>query len=227
MASSNNNGFTPWLKRDLLLAYRRRGEAASPLIFFVMVSTLIPRGLTPESTQLAEVAAGLIWVMALLATLLSLDGLFASDYQDGSLEQLLISPQLLPLPVLGKISAHWLITGLPLTLVSPLLGMMFSLPAAGYLPMLCSLALGTACLSLTGAVGAALTVSLRKGGLLLSLLVMPLYMPVIIFGAATISYAIDGLNWLPPLAILGALFAASVALCPLAAAGALRITSAN
>ena len=165
--------------------------------------------------------------MALLATLLSVDGLFASDYQDGSLEQLLITPQLLPMPVLGKITAHWLTTGLPLTLASPLLGLMLSLPTAGYLPMLGSLALGTACLSLTGAVGAALTVSLRKGGLLLSLLVIPLYMPVIIFGTATVTYAIDGLNWLPPLAILGALFAASVALCPLAAAGGLRITSAN
>jgi len=227
MAHSINSGYSAWLKRDLLLAYRRRGEAASSLIFFVMVSTLIPLGLTPESAQLAEIAAGMIWVMALLATLLSVDGLFASDYQDGSLEQLLITPQLLPMPVLGKITAHWLTTGLPLTLASPLLGLMLSLPTAGYLPMLCSLALGTACLSLTGAVGAALTVSLRKGGLLLSLLVIPLYMPVIIFGTATVTYAIDGLNWLPPLAILGALFAASVALCPLAAAGALRITSAN
>ncbi len=227
MAHSINSGYSAWLKRDLLLAYRRRGEAASSLIFFVMVSTLIPLGLTPESAQLAEIAAGMIWVMALLATLLSVDGLFASDYQDGSLEQLLITPQLLPMPVLGKITAHWLTTGLPLTLASPLLGLMLSLPTAGYLPMLCSLALGTACLSLTGAVGAALTVSLRKGGLLLSLLVIPLYMPVIIFGTATVTYAIDGLNWLPPLAILGALFAASVALCPLAVAGALRITSAN
>jgi len=192
MAHSINSGYSAWLKRDLLLAYRRRGEAASSLIFFVMVSTLIPLGLTPESAQLAEIAAGMIWVMALLATLLSVDGLFASDYQDGSLEQLLITPQLLPMPVLGKITAHWLTTGLPLTLASPLLGLMLSLPTAGYLPMLCSLALGTACLSLTGAVGAALTVSLRKGGLLLSLLVIPLYMPVIIFGTATVTYAIDG-----------------------------------
>ncbi|MBT7375005.1 MAG: heme exporter protein CcmB [Porticoccaceae bacterium] len=227
MPQSTNSGFSAWLKRDLLLAYRRRGEAASPLIFFVMVSTLIPLVLTPEPTRLAMVAAGLIWIMALLATLLSVEGLFASDYQDGSLEQLLISPQLLPMPLLGKITAHWLTTGLPLTLASPLLGLMLSLPTSGYLPMLCSLALGTACFSLTGAVGAALTVSLRKGGLLLSLLVMPLYMPVIIFGTATISYAIDGLNWLPPLAVLGALFAASVALCPLAVAGALRVTSAH
>jgi len=227
MARQMNSGFSAWLRRDLLLAYRRRGEVASPVLFFVMVSTLIPLGLTPESARLAEVAAGMIWVIALLATLLSVDGLFASDYQDGSLEQMLPSPQLLPLPVLGKITAHWLTTGLPLTLVSPLLGLMLSLPGAGYIPLICSLALGTACLSFLGAVGAALTVSLRKGGLLLTLLVMPLYMPVVIFGTATVNYAIDGFNWLPPLAILGALFAAAVALCPLAVAGALRVTASN
>ena len=221
------SGFAAYLRRDLLLAYRRRGEAASPLIFFVMVSTLIPLGITPESARLAEIAPGIIWVMALLATLLSTDSLFASDYQDGSLEQLLISPQLLAMPVLGKVTAHWMVTGLPLTLASPLLGLMLSLPAAGYVPMMASLAIGTACLSLVGSVGAALTVSLRKGGLLLSLLVMPLYMPVIIFGSATVQSAIDGFAWSGPLAILGAMLAAAIALCPLAAAGALRLTSTN
>jgi heme exporter protein B len=192
-----------------------------------MVSTLIPLGITPESARLAEIAPGIIWVMALLATLLSTDSLFASDYQDGSLEQLLISPQLLAMPVLGKVTAHWMVTGLPLTLASPLLGLMLSLPAAGYVPMMASLAIGTACLSLVGSVGAALTVSLRKGGLLLSLLVMPLYMPVIIFGSATVQSAIDGFAWSGPLAILGAMLAAAIALCPLAAAGALRLTSIN
>ncbi len=221
------SGFSAYLRRDLLLAYRRRGEAASPLIFFVMVSTLIPLGITPESARLAEIAPGIIWVMALLATLLSTDSLFASDYQDGSLEQLLISPQLLAMPVLGKVTAHWMVTGLPLTLASPLLGLMLALPAAGYVPMMASLAIGTACLSLVGSVGAALTVSLRKGGLLLSLLVMPLYMPVIIFGSATVQSAIDGFAWSGPLAILGAMLAAAIALCPLAAAGALRLTSIN
>jgi heme exporter protein B len=222
-----SNGFVGYLRRDLLLAYRRRGEAASPLVFFIMVSTLIPLGITPESARLAEIAPGIIWVMALLATLLSTDGLFASDYQDGSLEQLLISPQMLAMPVLGKITAHWMVTGLPLTLASPLLGVMLSLPEQGYVPMLVSLALGTGCLSLIGAVGAALTVSLRKGGLLLSLLVMPLYMPVIIFGSATVQSAIDGFAWSGPLAILGAMLAAAIALCPLAAAGGLRLTSIN
>ena len=221
------SGFSAYLRRDLLLAYRRRGEAASPLIFFIMVSTLIPLGITPESARLAEIAPGIIWVMALLATLLSIDGIFANDYQDGSLEQLLISPHLLAMPILGKTAAHWMVTGLPLTLASPLLGVMLSLPAQGYVPMVASLALGTGCLSLIGSVGAALTVSLRKGGLLLSLLVMPLYMPVIIFGSATVQSAIDGFAWSGPLAILGAMLAASIALCPLAAAGALRITSVN
>ena len=221
------SGFSAYLRRDLLLTYRRRGEAASPLIFFVMVSTLIPLGITPESARLAEIAPGIIWVMALLATLLSTDSLFASDYQDGSLEQLLISPQLLAMPVLGKVTAHWMVTGLPLTLASPLLGLMLSLPAAGYVPMMASLAIGTACLSLVGSVGAALTVSLRKGGLLLSLLVMPLYMPVIIFGSATVQSAIDGFAWSGPLAILGAMLAAAIAFCPIAAAGALRLTSIN
>jgi heme exporter protein B len=221
------SGFSEYLRRDLLLAYRRRGEAASPLVFFIMVSTLIPLGISPESARLTEIAPGIIWVMALLATLLSTDGLFASDYQDGSLEQLLISPQMLAMPVLGKITAHWMVTGLPLTLASPLLGVMLSLPEEGYVPMVVSLALGTGCLSLIGAVGAALTVSLRKGGLLLSLLVMPLYMPVIIFGSATVQSAIDGFAWSGPLAILGAMLAAAIALCPLATAGALRLTSIN
>jgi heme exporter protein B len=224
---AESQGFAGYLRRDLLLAYRRRGEVASPLIFFVLVSTLIPLGISPDSARLAELAPGIIWVMALLATLLSTETLFASDYQDGSLEQLLISPQLLALPVLGKILAHWLVTGLPLTLVSPLIGLMLSLPAAGLLPMMASLALGTACLSLIGAVGAALTVSLRKGGLLLSVLVIPLYMPVIIFGSTAVQSAIDGLNWLGPLAVLGAMLSAAAALCPLAIAGALRLVSNN
>ena len=224
---ASSQGFAGYLRRDLLLAYRRRGEVASPLIFFVLVSTLIPLGISPDSARLAELAPGIIWVMALLATLLSTESLFASDYQDGSLEQLLISPQLLPLPVLGKILAHWLVTGLPLTMVSPLIGLMLSLPAAGLMPMMASLALGTACLSLIGAVGAALTVSLRKGGLLLSVLVIPLYMPVIIFGSAAVQAAIDGLNWLGPLSVLGAMLSAAAALCPLAIAGALRLVSNN
>ncbi|MBT5387327.1 MAG: heme exporter protein CcmB [Porticoccaceae bacterium] len=227
MSNAHNAGFTGYLQRDLLLAYRRRGEAASPLIFFLLVATLVPLGVSPEAGRLEPLAPGIIWVMALLATLLSTEGLFASDYQDGSLEQMIIAPQLLAMPVLGKVTAHWLVTGLPLTLVSPIIGIMLSLPSDGFIPMMASLALGTGCLSLVGAVGAALTVSLRKGGLLLSLLVVPLYMPVIIFGSATVQAGIDGLNWFAPLAILGAMLATAVALCPLAIAGALRLVSSN
>ncbi len=223
----SNVGFTAYLKRDLLLSYRRLGEAASPLMFFLLVSILIPLGVSPDPGRLAELAPGIIWVMALLATLLSTEGLFAADHQDGSLEQMLIAPQLLALPVLGKVTAHWLMTGLPLTLVSPLIGLMLSLPSVAVVPMMASLAVGTACLSLVGAVGAALTVSLRKGGLLLSILVIPLYIPVIIFGSAAVQTAVDGFNWLGPLAILAAMLCAAIALCPLAIAGALRLVSSN
>lgn len=223
----SNVGFNAYLKRDLLLSYRRLGEAASPLMFFLLVSILIPLGVSPDPGRLAELAPGIIWVMALLATLLSTEGLFATDHQDGSLEQMLIAPQLLALPVLGKVTAHWLVTGLPLTLVSPLIGLMLSLPAVAMVPMMVSLAVGTACLSLIGAVGAALTVSLRKGGLLLSILVIPLYIPVIIFGSAAVQTAVDGFNWLGPLAILAAMLCAAIALCPLAIAGALRLVSSN
>jgi len=223
----SNVGFNAYLKRDLLLSYRRLGEAASPLMFFLLVSILIPLGVSPDPGRLAELAPGIIWVMALLATLLSTEGLFATDHQDGSLEQMLIAPQLLALPVLGKVTAHWLMTGLPLTLVSPLIGLMLSLPSVAVVPMMASLAVGTACLSLVGAVGAALTVSLRKGGLLLSILVIPLYIPVIIFGSAAVQTAVDGFNWLGPLAILAAMLCAAIALCPLAIAGALRLVSSN
>ncbi|MBT4832881.1 MAG: heme exporter protein CcmB [Porticoccaceae bacterium] len=223
----SNIGFTAYLKRDLLLSYRRLGEAASPLMFFLLVSILIPLGVSPDPERLAELAPGMMWVMALLATLLSTEGLFATDHQDGSLEQMLIAPQLLALPVLGKVTAHWLVTGLPLTMVSPLIGLMLSLPPVAMVPMMASLAVGTACLSLIGAVGAALTVSLRKGGLLLSILVIPLYIPVIIFGSAAVQTAVDGFNWLGPLAILAAMLCAAIALCPLAIAGALRLVSSN
>ena len=223
----SNRGFSAYFRRDLLLAYRRRGEVASPVIFFVMVATLIPLGVTPEPDSLKEMAPGIIWVMALLATLLSAEGLFVSDYKDGSLEQLLISPNLLVMPIFGKVTAHWITTGLPLTLASPLIALMLSLPSVAYLPMMAGLALGTGCLSFLTAIGAALTVSLQKGNLLLTLIVMPLYMPVIIFGSAVVQYSIDGMGWSGPLAILGAMLTAAIALCPLAIAAVLRLTTIN
>lgn len=216
------SGFGAVLQRDLLLAFRRRGDIASPLIFFAIVVTLVPLGLSPAPDRLAGIAPGIIWVMALLASLLSIDGLFQSDYSDGVLEQMVISSQPLYLMVLAKVVAHWLISGLPLTLMAPLLAMMLSLPAAGYGTLLLGLLLGTATFSLTGAIGAALTVALRKGGVLLSLLVMPLYMPVLIFGSSSVQQAIDGFPVAGPLALLGALLAFALLVSPLASAGALR-----
>lgn len=218
------SGFSAIFYRDLLLAFRHRGEIANPVIFFFIVVTLVPLGLTPEASRLAEIAPGILWVMALLASLLSVEGLFQSDYRDGTLEQLLISPQPLYLMVLAKVLVHWLITGLPLTLLAPLLGMMLSLPKAGYLPLILSLLMGTAVLSLIGAIGAALTVALRKGGLLLSLIVMPLYMPVLIFGANTVQRAVDGYSVAGPMAIMGALLAVSLLISPFATVGALRVS---
>ncbi|MDX2464950.1 MAG: heme exporter protein CcmB [Porticoccus sp.] len=217
-------GFVAIFQRDLLLSFRHRGEIANPVIFFFIVVTLIPLGLTPEASRLAEIAPGILWVMALLASLLSVEGMFQSDYRDGTLEQIIILPQPLYLMVLAKILVHWLVTGLPLTLLAPVLGMMLSLPEAGYLPLVLSLFMGTAVLSLVGAIGAALTVALRKGGLLLSLIVVPLYMPVLIFGASTVQRAVDGFSVEGPLAIMGALLAFSLLVSPFATAGALRIS---
>jgi len=217
--------FFTYLRRDLLISYRRRGETIGPAIFFVMATTLVPLALSPEAESLRGIAAGIIWVMALFATLLSVENVFASDFKDGSLEQLLIGPNLLVLPVLGKVMAHWLTTGVPLAIISPILGLMLSLPSEAFIPLVASLALGTASLSLIGALGAALTVSLQKGGLLLTLIVMPLYIPIIIFGSATAQYGIDGFTWTGPLAILGVLFAVVMVLCPLAIAGILRLTT--
>lgn len=217
-------GFSAILRRDLLLAFRHRAEIANPVIFFLIVVTLIPLGLTPEASRLAEIAPGILWVMALLASLLSVEGMFQSDYRDGTLEQMIILPQPLYLMVLAKILVHWLVTGLPLTLLAPLLGMMLSLPEAGYVPLVLSLLMGTAVLSLVGAIGAALTVALRKGGLLLSLIVMPLYMPALIFGASTVQRAVDGFPVDGSLAVLGALLAFSLLVSPFATAGALRVS---
>jgi len=221
---ATGRAFRALLARDLTLAFRHRGEMANPLIFFVMVATLIPLGVTPESRQLAVLAPGVIWVMALLASLLSAESLFLADYRDGTLEQLVLSPQPLWLMVLAKITVHWLVTGLPLTLLSPLLGIMLSLPAAGFGPLMVSLALGTAALSMIGAIGAALTVAISRGGLLLSLIVMPLYMPVLIFGASAVQLAVDGMSPAGNLAVLGALLAFSCLLSPFATAGALRVS---
>lgn len=217
--------FCATLRRDLTLALRNGGDLVNPLIFFLIAISLIPLAVGPEAELLSKVAPGIIWVMALLATLLSLDGLFQSDFEDGSLEQMLISTQPLYLMVLAKVLIHWLVTGVPLALIAPLLGVMLSLPVEGFATMWISLLLGTAVMSLIGAIGAALTVTLRRSGLLLSLMVMPLYIPVLIFGSSAVQAGVDGAPVNTQLAVLGALLALAIVLAPLAAAGALRISS--
>ncbi|WP_432697759.1 heme exporter protein CcmB [Marinobacterium sp. YM272] len=216
--------FAATLKRDLKLSLRRKSELVNPLIFFLMVITLFPLGVSPEPGFLAELAPGALWVAALLATLLSMDGLFRTDFEDGSLEQLLLSPQPLMVVVMAKVLAHWMLTGLALTLVAPLISIMLFLPSEGVAGLMLSLLLGTPTLSLVGAIGAALTVGLKRGGVLISLLVLPLYIPVLIFGTSAVQAAVTGLPLGGYLALLGALLALGVALAPLAIGAALRIS---
>jgi len=216
--------FAATCRREFLLSFRRKSDLVNPLIFFLMVATLFPLGVSPEPGFLAQLAPGVVWVAALLATLLSMDALFRSDYEDGSLEQLLLSPQPLFVVVLAKVLAHWMMTGLALTLMAPLLGMMLFLPAEGMPGLMLSLLLGTPTLSLVGAIGAALTVGLKKGGVLISLLVLPLYIPVLIFGSSAVQAAVTGLPLGGYLALLGALLALALGLAPLAISAALRIS---
>lgn len=212
------------VRRELTLSLRRRGDIVNPLVFFALVITLFPLGISPDPERLAAIAPGLLWVAALLATQLSLDALFRGDHDDGSLEQLLLSPQPLTALVLAKVAVHWLLTGVPLALMAPLLGLLLALPAGSYGVLTVSLALGSATLSLIGAIGAALTVGLARGGVLLSLLVLPLYIPVLIFGAGAVQVAILGGDVVPYLALLGALLALALMLAPWAIAAALRIS---
>ncbi|MCP5160380.1 MAG: heme exporter protein CcmB [Hahellaceae bacterium] len=215
------------LKRDLLLAFRRRQDLFNPLLFFVIVVSLFPLGVSPEKTFLQTAGAGVVWVAALLATLLSLDGLFRADFEDGALEQMVLAPQPLYFLVLAKVFAHWLVTGIPLIVLSPVLGIMMHLDGDTLPILMLTLLIGTPVLSLIGAIGAALTVGLRVGGVLISLLVLPLYIPVLIFGTGTVSAALSGLPVTGYLAILGAMLALALTLSPFAAAAALRISFSN
>ena len=223
-APSLADAFWVLLRRDLTLAFRHRGELANPLLFFVIVVSLFPLGITPESQTLRLLAPGLIWVAALLATMLSLDGVFRSDYDDGALEQIVLSPHPLSVLVLAKILAHWLVTGLPLLVLGPLLGVLLALPARAMGTLFLTLALGTPVLSLVGAIGVALTVGLRRGGALLSLLVLPLYVPLLIFAANAVGAAGAGLPVSGQLLFIGALLILSITLAPVATAAALRIS---
>jgi heme exporter protein B len=208
--------------RDLRLALRQGGDAAMVVGFFVLTVILFPFGVGPEPELLARIAAGILWVTALLAALLSLERLFQADWEDGSLEALALMPLPLEAQVLGKCLAHWLVTGLPLALVAPLLALLLQLDRAGYPVLVASLLLGTPSLSLIGAVGASLSLGARRGGVLLSLLVLPLYIPILIFGVAGIEASVAGLSARPHLLLLGAMLAAALPLAPLAAAAALR-----
>jgi heme exporter protein B len=219
------DAFLAIVRRDLLLAMRRRSDVLNTLVFFVIVVSLFPLGVGPEPQVLREIAPGVVWVAALLASMLALGRLFAGDHADGTLEQLLLAPQPLGLLVGGKILAHWLTTGLPLVLIAPLLGLQYGLPADALGVLAASLLVGTPVLGLLGAVGAALTLGLRGGGVLVSLLVLPLYVPVLIFGAGAVQAAATGTSPAPHLSLLAAVLAVTLFFAPWATATGLRISA--
>jgi len=219
--------FSAWramLVRDITLAMRRRADVLTSLFFFLIVVSLFPLGVSPEMAVLRGIAPGVIWVAALLASMLSLGRLFSDDYQDGSLEQMLLLPHPLSVLVLSKVSAHWLVSGLPLVLLSPVLGLQLGLDGDGIALLMLTLLLGTPVLSLIGSVGAALTLGVRGGGVLVSLLVLPLYIPVLIFGTGAVDAGTSGMSFEGQLSLLGAFLVAAAVLAPLATAAALRIS---
>jgi heme exporter protein B len=209
--------------RDVRLSLRRGGDAATVVAFFVVTVTLFPLGVGPETNLLARIAPGVIWVAALLAATLSLERVFRSDAEDGSLDLLVLLPLPLEAVVLAKIAAHWLTTGVPLVVSAPVLAILLNLPWQGFATLVAALLLGTACLSLTGAIGAALTLGVRRGGALLALLVLPLVIPVLIFGVAAVEAAVTGLAAGPHVAILGGILLGTLVLAPWAAAAAVRL----
>ena len=209
--------------RDTRLALRQGSASTLTVMFFVLTVTLFPLGIGPGSATLKTIAPGVVWVAALLASMLSLDRLFQADFEDGSLDLLALSPLPLEISVLAKALAHWLTTGVPLIVASPVLALLLQLEAAGYVTLVLAMLLGTPSLSLIGAIGAALTVGVRRGGVLLSLLVLPLYIPVLIFGVSAVDAAIGGLGDRPQLLILGSLLLGALALSPWASAAALRL----
>jgi heme exporter protein B len=212
------------LRRQLVLGLRRPVELGNPLLFFAMVIALFPLGLGPAPDTLAAFAPGILWIVALLSNLLTSESVFRGDFEDGSLEQLLLSPQPLYFSVLAYVLAHWLLTGFLLGLLSPLFAVMLGLSPAAIPALAGSLLLGTAVLSLVGGIGGALTVGLRRGGMLISLLILPFYMPVLIFGSGAVQAALAGSPAAPYLAVLGAMLCLAVALAPLAIAAGLRIS---
>jgi len=210
--------------RDLLIALRHRSDVLTTFFFFVIVVSLFPLGVGPEPDTLREIAPGVVWVAALLAAMLSLARLFGTDYADGTLEQLVLTPQPLVVLVMAKVAAHWLTTGLPLVLIAPALGLQFDLPADALATLLLSLLIGTPVLSLVGAVGAALTLGVRGGAALTSLLVLPLYVPVLIFGAGAVAATATGTGAAGHLSLLGAMLMIALVFAPWATALALKIS---
>lgn len=217
------NAMLAIMRRDLLMVMRRKSEVLTALFFFVIVSSLFPLGIGPEPALLRKIAPGVLWVGALLATMLGLQRMFAADHADGTLEQMAISPTPLVWLVLGKVAAHWLVSGLPLVLMAPVLGIQFDLDASALGVLMLALLLGTPLLSLIGAIGAALTLGVRGGGVLLSLLVLPLYVPALIFGAGAVESHISGLGAGGHLSLLAAILIMAALFAPWAATAALRI----
>lgn len=221
---SLSKAFTTLLQRDLLLVMRRRSEAVNPVLFFIIVASLFPFGTGSDNELLQKIAPGIVWVGALLATMLSLDAIFRSDFEDGSLEQLMLSPHPASVLVLAKVIAHWLVTGLPLLVAAPFMALLYGLPVEAMPTLMISLLIGTPILSLVGSVGVALTVALRHGGVILSLLVLPLYVPVLIFGSGAVELAVEGFSPAANLYMLSAILALSLVLTPWPAAAALRLS---
>ena len=219
------HAFQAVIKRDIRLAIRQPSEIAQPVVFFVIVVSVFPFGVGSNPDQLTAIGPGIVWVGALLATLLALDNLFRSDFDDGSLEQLILSEHPLSVLILGKILVHWCVTGLPLIIVTPLLGVLLGLDTPTLIILMGSLLLGTPTLSLVGAIGSALTISIRRAGLLVTLLVLPLYIPILIFGAGAASAAQSGLPTAGHLYMLGAIAMGAIALAPIATSAALRISA--
>ncbi len=220
------NGFFALVRRDVVLSVRQGGASTMAVVFFVMAVTLFPLGVGPEIEVLRRISSGVIWVAALLSCLLSLDRLFQADYEDGSLDVMVLSPLPLWGLVLAKCLAHWITTALPLIAAAPVLAILLHMPASGFLVLVAAMALGTPALSLIGAIGASLTVAMRRGGVLLSLLVLPLYVPIIIFGSGAVDAVVGGFSAAPYLLILGALALFAVVLSPVASAGALKLALA-
>ena len=210
--------------RDLTLAWRRRADVLATLFFFVIVVSLFPLGIGPETQLLRSIAPGVVWVAALLASMLSLGRVFANDDQDGTLEQMLLTPQPLYLVVLGKILAQWLVSEVPLVLIAPLIGLQFDLASDTLVILFVSLLIGTPILSLIGSIGAALTLGLRGGGVLIALLILPLYIPVLIFGAGAVDASINGVSSQANLSLLGAFLVVSLVFAPWATSAGLRIS---